>query len=208
MFKRLMLAAVLLTPALAFAQATQPAAAKDAKPAAKVEATPAVAAPKVLLKTSMGDVTIELAADKAPKSTANFLAYVNSGFYDGTVFHRVIDNFMVQGGGFTKELQQKPTRASIINESKNGLSNVRGSIAMARTADPNSATAQFFVNVVDNPQLDYASDAQPGYCVFGKVIAGLDVIDKIKGMPTGPQNQFRSDVPTTPIVIEKASVLP
>ena len=208
MFKRLLLAAVLLTPALAFAQATPPAAAKDAKPAAKVEAAPTTAAPKVLLKTSMGDITIELAADKAPKSTANFLAYVNSGFYDGTVFHRVIDNFMVQGGGFTKELQQKPTRASIVNESKNGLSNVRGSVAMARTADPNSATAQFFVNVVDNPQLDYASDAQPGYCVFGKVVAGLDVIDKIKAVKTGPQNQFRSDVPTTPVVIEKASVLP
>lgn len=207
MFKRLLLAAVLLTPTLAFAQASQPAAAKDA-PAAKVEAAPAAAAPKVLLKTSMGDITIELAADKAPKSTANFLAYVNSGFYDGTVFHRVIDNFMVQGGGFTKELQQKPTRASIVNESKNGLSNVRGSVAMARTADPNSATAQFFVNVVDNPQLDYASDAQPGYCVFGKVVAGLDIIDKIKAVPTGPQNQFRSDVPTAPIVIEKASVLP
>lgn len=209
MFKRL-LAAFMLTPALAFAQGSAPAAPKaaaEAKPAAKVEAA-AAASPKVLLKTSMGDITIELAADKAPKSTENFLAYVNSGFYDGTVFHRVIDNFMVQGGGFTKELQQKPTRAAIVNESKNGLGNVRGSIAMARTADPNSATAQFFVNVVDNPQLDYASDAQPGYCVFGKVIAGLDVIDKIKAVPTGPQNQFRSDVPTTPIVIEKASVLP
>lgn len=209
MIKRL-LAAFMLTPALAFAQGSAPAAPKaaaEAKPAAKVEAAPA-ASPKVLLKTSMGDITIELAADKAPKSTENFLAYVNSGFYDGTVFHRVIDNFMVQGGGFTKELQQKPTRAAIVNESKNGLGNVRGSIAMARTADPNSATAQFFVNVVDNPQLDYASDAQPGYCVFGKVIAGLDVIDKIKAVPTGPQNQFRSDVPTTPIVIEKASVLP
>jgi peptidyl-prolyl cis-trans isomerase A (cyclophilin A)/peptidyl-prolyl cis-trans isomerase B (cyclophilin B) len=211
MLKRLLLAAVLLAPALAFAQATAPAApqaTKEAKPAAKVDAAPAATAPKVLLKTSMGDITIELAADKAPKSTANFLAYVNSGFYDGTVFHRVIDNFMVQGGGFTKELQQKPTRASIVNESKNGLSNVRGSVALARTADPNSATAQFFINVVDNPQLDYASDAQPGYCVFGKVVAGLDVIDKIKVMPTGPQNQFRSDVPTAPIVIEKASVLP
>ena len=211
MFKRLLLAAVLFTPALALAQATTPAApkvAKEAKPAAKVDAAPATVAPKVLLKTSMGDITLELAADKAPKSTANFLAYVNSGFYDGTVFHRVIDNFMVQGGGFTKELQQKPTRASIVNESKNGLSNVRGSVALARTADPNSATAQFFINVVDNPQLDYASDAQPGYCVFGKVVAGLDVIDKIKVMPTGAQNQFRSDVPTAPIVIEKASVLP
>lgn len=208
MFKRLLLAAVLLTPAFALAQGTAPATPKPAKAAEPAAETTPAAAPKVLLKTSMGDITIELAADKAPKSTANFLAYVNSGFYDGTVFHRVIDNFMVQGGGFTKELQQKPTRAAIVNEAKNGLSNVRGSVALARTADPNSATAQFFINVVDNPQLDYAGDAQPGYCVFGKVVAGLDVVDKIKAVRTGPKNQFRSDVPVTPVLIEKASVLP
>ncbi len=161
----------------------------------------------MLVKTSLGDMTIELYPDKAPKSVENFLAYVKSGFYDGTLFHRVIDNFMVQGGGFTKDLRQKPTRAAIPIESKNGLSNLRGTVAMARTADPNSATAQFFINVVDNPRLDYASDASPGYTVFGKVVSGLEVVDKMKAVPTGPQGPFRSDVPTTPIVIEKASVL-
>jgi peptidyl-prolyl cis-trans isomerase A (cyclophilin A) len=223
MLKRALLILALLLPALAFAQAgtapakpaakapakTAPAKAKnEAKPSAEVEK--AAAAPKVLLKTSLGDMTIELYPDKAPKTVENFLAYVNSGFYDGTVFHRVIDNFMIQGGGFTRELRQKPTRPAIPNEAKNGLSNLRGTVAMARTGDPNSATAQFFINVVDNPRLDYTSDANGatwGYCVFGKVISGLDVIDKIKAVPTGAQGPFKSDVPTTPIVIEKASVI-
>ncbi len=222
MFTRLLLAAALLVPAFAFAQSTPPAAAKPAPAASKAankapataakadarDASPATAAaPRVLLKTSLGDMTIELYPDKAPKSVENFLAYVKSGFYDGTLFHRVIDNFMVQGGGFTRDLKQKPTRAAIPIESKNGLSNLRGTVAMARTADPNSATAQFFINVVDNPRLDYASDASPGYTVFGKVVSGLDVVDKMKAVPTGPQGPFRSDVPTTPIVIEKATVL-
>jgi peptidyl-prolyl cis-trans isomerase A (cyclophilin A)/peptidyl-prolyl cis-trans isomerase B (cyclophilin B) len=224
MFKRLLLATVLLLPAFAFAQdkaATEkPATAKSAVKAAEKTATKAVktgqetattdaaaTVSKVLITTSMGDLTIELYADKAPKSVENFLAYAKSGFYEGTIFHRVIDNFMIQGGGFSRDLQQKKTRAAIVNESKNGLSNLRGTLAMARTADPNSATAQFFVNVVDNPRLDYASDASPGYCVFGKVTAGLDVIDKIKAVPTGAQGPFRSDVPTTPIVIEKVTVL-
>ena len=222
MFTRLLLAAALLVPAFAFAQSTPPAATKTtpaaSKAATKAPATAAkadaskaapatAAAPRVLLKTSLGDMTLELYPDKAPKSVENFLAYVKSGFYDGTLFHRVIDNFMVQGGGFTKDLKQKPTRAAIPIESKNGLSNLRGTVAMARTADPNSATAQFFINVVDNPRLDYASDASPGYAVFGKVVSGLDVVDKMKAVPTGPQGPFRSDVPTTPIVIEKASVL-
>jgi peptidyl-prolyl cis-trans isomerase A (cyclophilin A)/peptidyl-prolyl cis-trans isomerase B (cyclophilin B) len=226
MLKRLLLVLALLAPAFAFAQTTPPpakpatAAPKPAaKPAAKAPAKPAAkaeqkAAPeaatsnRVLLTTSMGDITIELFPDKAPKSVDNFLAYVKGGFYDGTIFHRVIDNFMVQGGGFTKDLRQKPTRAAIAIESKNGLSNLRGTVAMARTADPNSATAQFFINVVDNPRLDYAGDASPGYAVFGKVIAGMDVVDKIKAVPTGAQGPFRSDVPTTPIVIEKATLVP
>jgi peptidyl-prolyl cis-trans isomerase A (cyclophilin A)/peptidyl-prolyl cis-trans isomerase B (cyclophilin B) len=222
MFTRLLLAAALLVPAFAFAQSTPPAAAKPAPAASKAatkapataakadakKAAPATAAaPRVLVKTSLGDMTIELYPDKAPKSVENFLAYVKSGFYDGTLFHRVIDNFMVQGGGFTKDLRQKPTRAAIPIESKNGLSNLRGTVAMARTADPNSATAQFFINVVDNPRLDYASDASPGYTVFGKVVSGLEVVDKMKAVPTGPQGPFRSDVPTTPIVIEKVTVL-
>ena len=222
MLKRLLLALFLLVPAAAFAQtttpakpaATKPAAAKPAikaatkateKPAA---ATAAATSNKVLVKTSLGDITLELYPDKAPKSVENFLGYVKSGFYDGTLFHRVIAGFMIQGGGFGKDLRQKPTKAPIAIESKNGLSNVRGSLAMARTMDPNSATAQFFINTVDNQRLDYAGDANPGYAVFGKVIAGLDVVDKIRAVPTGAQGPFRSDVPTTPVVIEKVSLVP
>lgn len=220
MLKRLLLAIALIAPTFALAQTTaptQPAAktAKALKPApkattkapAKATEKPA-AAPRVLLKTSMGDITVELYPDKAPKSVENFLTYVKSGFYDGTIFHRVIANFMIQGGGFTRDLHQKPTRASIVNESKNGLSNLQGTLAMARTQDPNSATAQFFINTVDNPRIDYTDDASPGYCVFGKVVSGLDVVDKIKAVPTGAQGPFRSDVPTTPVVIEKATLLP
>ena len=220
MLKRALLIFALLLPALALAQATAPA-----KPAAKApaKAAPAKAksedkqapasdktASKVLIKTSLGDMTVELYPDKSPKSVENFIGYVNSGFYDGTIFHRVIDNFMIQGGGFTRDLRQKPTRAAITNEAKNGLSNLRGTLAMARTGDPNSATAQFFINVVDNPRLDYTSDANGatwGYCVFGKVTSGADIIDKIKAVPTGAQGPFKSDVPTTPVVIEKISVI-
>ena len=228
MIKRLLLALVLMLPALALAQATtdkpaappkaaaKPPVAKPvpkapAKPAAKAEtatATDAQGPSKVLIKTSLGDITVELYADKAPKSVENFLAYARSGFYDGTIFHRVIADFMIQGGGFTADLRQKKTRAPVVNESKNGLSNLRGTLAMARTADPNSATAQFFINTVDNQRLDYAGDANPGYCVFGKVTAGLDVVDKIRAVPTGAQGPFRSDVPTTAVVIEKVTVLP
>ncbi len=224
MLKRVLFVTALLLPAFAFAQdkttAAKPAAAKTAVKTAETTASKATtatpetaaadapaAAPRVLIKTSMGDITVELSADKAPKSVENFLGYVKSNFYDGTVFHRVINNFMIQGGGFSQDLVVKKTRAAIVNESKNGLSNLRGTVAMARTADPNSATAQFFINVVDNPRLDYASDASPGYCVFGKVVDGLDVVDKIKAVPTGAQGPFRSDVPTTAIVIEKVTLL-
>jgi peptidyl-prolyl cis-trans isomerase A (cyclophilin A)/peptidyl-prolyl cis-trans isomerase B (cyclophilin B) len=218
MLKRLLFAIALLAPAFALAQTTPTAPAKPAKaaakPAAKVAAktAPAVAnaaatSNKVLIKTSLGDITVELYPDKSPKSVENFLGYVKSGFYDGTIFHRVIEGFMVQGGGFTKDLRQKPTKAAIAIESKNGLSNLRGTVSMARTMDPNSATAQFFINTVDNQRLDYASDASPGYAVFGKVVSGLDVVDKIKVVPTGAQGPFRSDVPVTPVVIEKVSVV-
>mgnify|MGYP001549938007 FL=1 len=221
MSRHLLFVIALLAPALAFAQAP---AKPLTKPAARaVKATPAPAAktpdskaadaaaqasPRILIKTSLGDLTVALYPDKAPKSVENFLDYVKSGFYDGTIFHRVIANFMIQGGGFTRDLRMKPTRAPIANESKNGLSNLRGTLAMARTADPNSATAQFFINVVDNPRLDYAGDASPGYAVFGKVVSGLDVVDKIKAVPTGAQGPFRSDVPVTPVVIEKVSLAP
>jgi len=222
MLKRALLIFALLLPALALAQGNTapaktapkaPAKATAAKPKANeapaVEVSKAVD-PKVLIKTSLGDITVELYPDKAPKTVENFLAYVNSGFYDGTIFHRVIDNFMIQGGGFTRDLQQKRTRPAIANEAKNGLSNLRGTLAMARTSDPNSATAQFFINVVDNPRLDFTSEqngATWGYCVFGKVISGLDVVDKIKAVPTGAQGPFRSDVPVTPVVIEKMTVI-
>ena len=222
MLKRALLILALLVPAFAFAQTgtapAKPAAKAPAKASAPAKAKAAEAsvseadktASKVLIKTNLGDMTVELYPDKAPKTVENFLAYVNGKFYDGTIFHRIIDNFMIQGGGFTPELRQKATRPAIANEAKNGLSNTRGTLAMARTGDPNSATAQFFINVVDNPRLDYTSDANGatwGYCVFGKVISGLDVVDKIKAVPTGAQGPFKSDVPTTPVVIEKISVI-
>ena len=222
MLKRALLILALLVPAFAFAQTgtapAKPAAkapAKTTAPAkAKVAEAPASeadkSASKVLIKTNLGDMTVELYPDKAPKTVENFLRYVKEGHYNGTIFHRVIDNFMIQGGGFTPELRQKATRPAIANEAKNGLSNTRGTLAMARTGDPNSATAQFFINVVDNPRLDFTSEANGstwGYCVFGKVISGLEVVDKIKAVPTGAQGPFKSDVPTTPVVIEKISVV-
>jgi peptidyl-prolyl cis-trans isomerase A (cyclophilin A) len=171
------------------------------KPAEKAAA--AGDCPNVRLTTSMGAITVALDRAKAPVTVDNFVAYVKSGQYDGTIFHRVINGFMIQGGGFTPELQQKATKAPIRNEANNGLHNSPYTIAMARTADPNSATAQFFINVVDNSKLDYASDMQPGYAVFGKVTSGQDVVDKIKAVPTGNMNMYQ-DVPVHPVVIEKA----
>jgi peptidyl-prolyl cis-trans isomerase A (cyclophilin A) len=159
-------------------------------------------APKVTLQTSMGTVVVQLDPAKAPLSVANFLQYVNDGHYNGTVFHRIIPNFMVQGGGFTADNRQKPTRAPIAIESNNGLKNTRGTIAMARTMDPNSATAQFFINVVDNDFLNYRAPTTQGYgyAVFGQVISGMDVVDKIRATPTGAQ-----DRPLTPVTILKAT---
>lgn len=159
-------------------------------------------AQKVKLATSMGDIVVELDAAKAPKTVDNFMQYVKAGHYDGTVFHRVIDNFMVQGGGMTADLKEKKTRAPIPLESRNGLNNDRGTIAMARTPDPNSATAQFFINVKNNDFLNAArSPDGHGYAVFGKVISGMEVVDKIRAVPTGP-----GDVPRTPVVINKATL--
>jgi cyclophilin family peptidyl-prolyl cis-trans isomerase len=164
--------------------------------------------PKVLLETSAGNITLELDAEKAPKSVANFIAYVKAGHYDGTVFHRVIKGFMIQGGGYTEaDYSQKPTQAPISNESTNGLANKRGTIAMARTNDPHSATAQFFINHKDNDFLDAGARGQWGYAVFGKVIEGMDVVDKIADTPTGRLPPFGQDVPTTKIVIKKATVV-
>lgn len=218
MMKRTILLLLLCIPMMAFAQATtatQKISAKTEKPTeVKKEMTETPnensVNPKVVLHTSMGDITLELYADKAPKTVENFLQYVKDGFYDGTIFHRIINNFMVQGGGFTKDLRQKPTRATIHNEANNGLSNMNGTIAMARTSDPHSATAQFFINIVDNKRLDYVSDQNPstwGYCVFGKVVEGMDIVEKIKAVPTGAQGPFSSDVPTTTIVIDKVELL-
>lgn len=170
--------------------------------------------PVVAMKTSMGTIKIELFAEKAPVTVKNFLSYVDGKFFDGTVFHRVINNFMIQGGGFTNAvpMRQKNTKPTIVNEADNGLKNDRGTIAMARTQDPNSATSQFFINVVDNKMLN-KSQGNAGYAVFGKVIAGMDVVDKIRAVPTGSSpaismyngkeiQQAFQDVPQSPVVIE------
>ena len=163
-------------------------------------------AQKVKLATSAGDIVIELDAAKAPKTVANFLSYVNAGHYNGTIFHRVIPSFMIQGGGMTADMKEKSTRAPVALESKNGLSNVRGSVAMARTGDPNSATAQFFVNVNNNSRLDAANARDGnGYAVFGQVVSGMDVVDKIRAVPTGSKGPH-DDVPNTPITITRATL--
>ena len=165
--------------------------------------------PRVRVETTLGNFELLLNPDKAPKTVANFLGYVNSGFYDGTTFHRVIDDFMIQGGGFTTEYLRKPANAPIINEADNGLKNLRGTIAMARTMDPHSATAQFFINVKDNGFLDYTSKSPRGwgYAVFGQVVKGMDTVDKIRKVKTGPGSVFPSDVPQEMVVIKRMSVV-
>jgi peptidyl-prolyl cis-trans isomerase A (cyclophilin A) len=163
-------------------------------------------AEKVRLATSLGDIVVEVDSQKAPKTADNFLQYVKSGHYDGTIFHRVIDNFMIQGGGMKADMSEKPTRPPIPLESRNGLSNARGTISMARTMDPNSATAQFFINVKDNTNLDQPNSRDGnGYAVFGKVVAGMDVVDKIKQVAVGDKAGHQN-VPTTPVIVKKASL--
>lgn len=162
--------------------------------------------PRVKLTTSMGDIVVQLDAAKAPKSVANFLQYVKDKHYDGTVFHRVIDGFMVQGGGFTADMKQKPTRAPVPLEAGNGLKNDKYTIAMARTSDPNSATAQFFINVKDNAMLNAPNPDGHGYTVFGKVVSGADVVDKIRAARTGSKGGM-GDVPLEPITIQSATVV-
>ncbi|MFZ5428509.1 MAG: peptidylprolyl isomerase [Thermodesulfobacteriota bacterium] len=156
----------------------------------------------VLMETSMGLITIELYPDKAPETVANFLKYVDEGFYEGTIFHRVIDNFMIQGGGMNVTMKEKPTHAPVVNEADNGLENLTGTIAMARTMDPHSATAQFFINVNDNHFLNHKAKTPEGwgYCVFGKVVDGMDVVNKIKKVRTGRAG-FHDDVPKDPVTI-------
>ncbi len=165
--------------------------------------------PRVLMETSLGNIVLELDRAKAPKSVENFIKYVQDGFYDGTIFHRVISNFMAQGGGFTPDYAQKTTRAPINNEADNGLSNMRGTVAMARTGDPHSATAQFFINVVDNDFLNHSAPNPRGwgYAVFGKVVEGMDVVDKIRAVSTGSGGPFPGDVPKVAVVIKKASLV-
>ena len=163
---------------------------------------------QVLLKANKGDITLTLDAAKAPKTVANFLAYVKSGHYDGTIFHRVIENFMIQGGGMSPGMKQKPTQAEIENEANNGLKNVNGSVAMARTNEPHSASSQFFINVNDNDFLNHTAPTAQGwgYAVFGAVSDGMDVVNAIRKVKTGSSG-FHQDVPTEDVVIEKATVL-
>ena len=211
----LLLLCLLAAPLQALAQpatrpATSPATASTSTPANAAAVAPAPQ-PRVLVKTSMGSFVIELYPDKAPKTVANFLTYVHDGFYAGTVFQRVIKGFLIQGGLFDRQLQPKPTRPPIAIEADNGLSNLRGTVAAARAADPNSETSQFFINLVDNPRLDFISDqsgATWGYTVFGKVVEGMGVVDAIGKLPTGPQGPFTADVPHPLPIIESMTELP
>lgn len=172
--------------------------------------TQANALTNVEIQTNRGSIQLSLNEEKAPATVANFLRYVDEGFFDGTIFHRIIAGFMIQGGGYTEQFERKSTAAAIKNEADNGLKNVRGSIAMARTNDPHSATAQFFINHMDNPSLDHRGPTLHGwgYTVFGEVTAGMDVVDAIATLPTGAAGPFRSDVPTSPVIIESIRRLP
>jgi peptidyl-prolyl cis-trans isomerase A (cyclophilin A) len=205
MKRRLALISLLFMPLLACSKPTEEAA----KPSTATATPPSASAPgkKVRLKTSKGAIVLLLDSEKAPITVANFLSYVTKKHYDGTVFHRVIDGFMIQGGGFKMDgsnLVEQTTGKGITNEGQNGLKNSRGTIAMARTSDPNSATAQFFINVVDNNMLNYPNNG--GYAVFGKVVEGMDVVDQIKGVQTRADARLGGDVPVAPITIESASV--
>jgi peptidyl-prolyl cis-trans isomerase A (cyclophilin A) len=169
--------------------------------------TPKTVSPQVSVKTSMGEITIELYPDKAPKTVENFLTYVKEGFYSGTIFHRVINNFMIQGGGMNRDMSQKRTRPPIQIESQNGLKNDVGWVAMARTGVPDSATAQFYINTVENRSLDFPAPDGHGYTVFGKVIKGMEVVNKIRTVPT-MRNAGNADVPVDPITIDSITVIP
>ena len=204
MFKTVLAALLLIVPLSLQAQTAKPASPAEA--ATTAPAPP----PQVLLKTSQGDITLELYPDKAPKSVANFLQYVRDGFYNGTLLHRAIPGYLVQGGLYTRDLQPKRTRPAVASEADNGLSNLRGTVAVARGADPNSGTAQFFFNLVDNRRLDFVGNQSGltwGFAVFGKVTRGMDVLDKIAALPTRPLGPFAGDVPEPLVVIEKAGVI-
>ncbi|HEX7915968.1 peptidylprolyl isomerase [Rudaea sp.] len=205
------LIALFLLAIAPFASA-QTTAKPPAKPAAPANAKPApTASPQVVLHTTQGDITLELYPDKAPKSVDNFLAYVKDGFYDGTIVDRVIPGFLVQGGRFTRDMQQKRTRQRIANEANNGMSNLKYTIAVARNKDdPLSGSSGYFINLVDNKRLDFTADTNGmtwGYAVFGKVVKGQNIVDKIAAIPTGAAGPLMSDVPTTQVVIEKAELV-
>ena len=187
--------------------AEEPAPAEEKSPAPPAP-TSTGTNPMVEMRTSLGTMKVELYPDKAPKTAENFLQYAREGFYDGTVFHRVISGFMIQGGGFTPDMSEKETRAPIANEASNGLKNVRGSLAMARTGDPHSASSQFFINTVDNPFLDFTAETVQGYgyAVFGQVVEGLETLDAIKKVSTGSRDGY-DDVPVDPVVIESVRIL-
>jgi peptidyl-prolyl cis-trans isomerase A (cyclophilin A) len=198
MFKSLLATLLLILPLTLAAQTAKPTP------------TATVAAPQAVLHTSQGDITIELYPDKAPKSVANFLQYVRDGFYDGTLLHRAIPGYLLQGGLYTRDLQPKRTRPAVASEADNGVSNLRGTVAVARGADPNSGTSQFFFNLVDNRRLDFVGNQSGltwGYAVFGKVIKGMDVVDKIAALPTHAQGPFAGDVPTPLVLIESVHVV-
>ena len=199
---RRLLTAGLVATSMALASAVM------ANPSTSNQGNSMSTSPRVNMQTSLGNIVIELDAEKAPKTTENFLTYVREGFYDGTIFHRVINNFMVQGGGFDATMKQKQTHAPVENEANNGLKNDRYTLAMARTADPHSATAQFFINVADNDFLNFTAPTPNGwgYAVFGKVVEGTEVVDKMKVVKTGNRG-FHQDVPAENIVIEKATVV-
>lgn len=205
---RLILAALLAAAGVLFSPMGAVQAKNTTTDIAMPVAPQAKPGPRVALQTSAGRIVIELYPDKAPRTVENFLGYVQSGHYNGTVFHRVISDLLIQGGAFTADLRQKPERAAIANEAGNGLSNLRGTIAAARRiGEKDSATAQFFINTVDNPQLDHVSDASPytaGHAVFGRVVEGMDVIDRIRKVATTARAPLPGDVPTTPIVVERA----
>lgn len=202
----LLLAALLGQPAFAQTQSSAVALPDQApnQPAA-------VAGPRVLLETSMGRIVVELYPEKSPRTVANFLSYVRDGHYNGTIFHRVISDLLVQGGGYTPDLEIKPERAGIPNEANNSLSNLRGTISAARRpGDKDSGRAQFFINTVDNRQFDFRDDSTPaltGYCVFGRVVEGMDVVDKIRLVPTAARKPLPGDVPASPVLVERAAVL-
>ncbi|MBC7657886.1 MAG: peptidylprolyl isomerase [Frankiaceae bacterium] len=202
----LVLGSVFALPAIAQTESTA-----VALPNATPDQPAAVAGPRVLLETSMGRIVVELYPEKAPRTVANFLSYVRDGHYNGTIFHRVIADLLVQGGGYTPDLEIKPERAGIPNEANNGLSNLRGTLSAARRpVDKDSARAQFFFNTVDNRQFDFRNDSTPaltGYCVFGRVVEGMDIIDKIRLVPTTARAPLRGDVPASPVLVERAAVL-